>query len=380
MSYSRVRLGLTPAFSILPWFLRIGGFAGVNQCTALFHSSLVPAETELRSSPKGTPLLLSLAPHVPELAGATPEIGVKPLTGGKAPRGSWYEPFITHPHDENFWTQLDNLLCSLKPGKYFILLQPQFQYGTRTTLGTCFLTDNNPDMQALREHFEPFIVQQEEDYNDKFVSDTRVNLLNVSKDDIISQASSRRVSPNTQVLEAIHTLVQSQNTTLEAIKALASAPPQPPLNWQPIIQAVISGVAQSFGAQVSFPVSSTSQQTPAASAPVEAQVAPALEAKLDKLSSTVARFLGSKAGLRPCGTQGQAQTIVQLSQTVDTLSQGFNSLSQTIAQQGKILELLASKKTSNNDSNGSSTPPSSPSALGTPVSTPPWSRRDGAPL
>ena len=36
-------------------------------------------------------------------------------------------------------------------------------------------------MQALREHFEPIIAQQEDDYNEQFCLDTQVQVRNISK-------------------------------------------------------------------------------------------------------------------------------------------------------------------------------------------------------
>jgi hypothetical protein len=42
----------------------------------------------------------------------------------------------------------------------------------RKTLGGSFHTTNNPIMQTLVYHFNPIIVEQENEYNEQFVLDT----------------------------------------------------------------------------------------------------------------------------------------------------------------------------------------------------------------
>jgi len=230
-------------------------------------------------------LLLSLASQLPESIQGFPEKGVKTLEGGTVPRGGgWYETFITHPHDDNFWDQIAAVLHSLAPGEnYAILIQPQFSNGSHVTLDGSFLTDNDPDMTKFREHFNPFIVKLEDDYNDKFCGETRIKIRNFTDSynakDIPSPSlkPSRAKAPSqTQILQAMQQQTnailesnrESNRAILEAMKAS-----QPALNWQPIVQGALTGLAQAFGAQLSFPspVPTTPSTPPQAPGEVQAR-------------------------------------------------------------------------------------------------------------
>lgn len=119
----------------------IGVPVGDSKDVAPFHSSA---------------FALSLAPHLPESIQGIPEKGVLSFAGSVPQNGKWYEAFITHPHDPAFWSELEQLLHSLAPGeKYCILIQPQLSHGSHVTLDGSFLTDSNPNMQVLQDHFQP---------------------------------------------------------------------------------------------------------------------------------------------------------------------------------------------------------------------------------
>jgi len=54
--------------------------------------------------------------------------------------------------------ELEKLIRSLAPGeRYHILLQPMFESGQRVTLGSSFVVTNDPDMEALMNHYNSII-------------------------------------------------------------------------------------------------------------------------------------------------------------------------------------------------------------------------------
>lgn len=211
----------------------------------------------------------SLAAHVPALPAPNPEMGVKSFKGSVPFKGGWYEAFITHPHDSNFWAELEALLRTLAPGfSYGILLQPQFENGARKTLGTSFTTSNDPSMELLTKHFEPIIIKSEAEYNEEFVTDTRVKMLNLGP--IVAPTSSSKSLKTTPTIKAIETMTQSillsNAQILEAIKVQAAASPQvspaPTIPWVEIGKGIATAVAPFLGASISF-----NQATPVATAP-----------------------------------------------------------------------------------------------------------------
>jgi hypothetical protein len=186
----------------------------------------------------GTAHFSSSASQIPEISTAFPESNVKTFKGTVPRKGGWNEAFITHPHDGNFWTELEELLRSLTSGEnYAILLQPQFESGMRKTLGGSFHTNNNPNMQILIEHFNPIITDHENDYNEEFCIDTRVEILNISEGS--SPPASKHVNNANAVLEAMqaqtNAILQSNAQILEAIK-VQSTSPLAGLNWTNIAQ------------------------------------------------------------------------------------------------------------------------------------------------
>jgi hypothetical protein len=150
------------------------------------------------------------------------------------------------------------------PGeKYGILLQPQFENGGRKTLGGSFHTSNNPNMQALREHFEPIIAQQEDEYNEDFCLETRVKIVNLfgvysSSTTQTSKTTKTRTTQSAMILEAIqqsnvsmqaqtNAILQSNAQILEAMRSQTQAPT---INWTPLIQAVATAIPAVVGVSV----------------------------------------------------------------------------------------------------------------------------------
>ena len=120
------------------------------------------------------------------------------------------------------------------PGKYCILLRPQFEHGGRKTLGTSFLTDNQPNMGALREHFEPIIAQQEDDYNDKFCLNTQVQVRNITKDEKLLQTAPILKAIKSQNKTITNAILESNKAIVEAIKSTRTDPsPRGGVNWTP---------------------------------------------------------------------------------------------------------------------------------------------------
>src|ERR1044072_7029477 len=313
LCFLRMQLGLSPVIVIplSPWGISV--LAGVSHG---IHTSS---------------LLLSLTSQLPETIQGIPEKTVKTLEGGSVPRdGGWYESFITHPHDNNFWNQIAAILRSLSPGeKYAILIQPQFSNGSHATLDGSFLTNSNPDMNKLREHFEPFIVKMEDDYNEEFCGETRIKIRNVTETGVPSPVpKSRTPSQTSQILQAMQTMQNTQlqamqtqtNALLEAIKVSQPAPsPLGGINWQPIIQGALTGVAQSFGAQVSFPSPTTTQTTAASESVDKSSTFKAMQTQLESLTTSVS----------------------QQSKNLESLTTTVQQLSSTVAQQGNILNQLS---------------------------------------
>jgi hypothetical protein len=88
-----------------------------------------------------------------------------------------YLTLVLTPHADTFWQELEEILTSLAPNvKYGVLLQPELSNGSRVTLGSSFLTDNQPKMEEMINHYQPFITKLEEDYNESFCGQTRVKI------------------------------------------------------------------------------------------------------------------------------------------------------------------------------------------------------------
>lgn len=347
----------TTAFALSPMIgtsVLVVGSSGA----ALFHTSSFALVRQFSTSS----FALSLASHLPESIQGTPEKGVKPLEGGTVPRGGgWYETFITHPHDDSFWEQIAAVLRSLAPGeKYAILIQPQFVNGSYVTLDGSFLTDNDPNMSKFRDHFEPLIVKLEDDYNDEFCGETRIKRRNYTDSCNTKKVPSpSRTKAPSQILEAMQqqtgAILESNRAILEAIKLS-----QPTLNWQPIIQGALTGLAQAFGAQVSFPSPPPTTLSTPPQTPDEIKV---LRLEIQEMRQVITQ-------------QGQRfeQAITEIAQAQAQQQQANVQMTQAITQLTQVITQAIGQTSSNNGSKNSNgfTPPSSPSdssaAPATPVS------------
>jgi flagellar biosynthesis/type III secretory pathway chaperone len=188
-------------------------------------------------------------------------------------------------------------------------------------------------------------------------SQANVDYLATTKKEQTRAADRERKATKSPTTQAIHSLTESiqqsnshliqamqqqTNTVLEAFKVSQPIHPLPSIDWTPVMQGALTGLAKAFGAQVTFtPTTPTHAPTPTA-APASSPPDP-LVAQL-------------------------SQAVSQQGQTLDTLTQGFNTLNQTVTQlsqavtqQGKTLEALtqvlaqlASNKSGSNSSNGSS--------------------------
>ncbi len=277
---------------------------------------------------------------------------------------SWYEIIITDMHSPNFWSELIHIIRNnLAPGhRYGALICPRSEKGP-ITLGPLVHFTTETTEEWLRNHFEPILAKKEEDYNEEFSLDTKIKLIDLGS---ISQrtpssptSATKKVYSKTtsssQILQAMQTMQETQiaqtNAILEAIKTQQQSPT---LNWTPLIQAVATAIPAVVGVPVSLatpnpvtPASPTTSTTPAA--PVSE-----IQAQLESLTSTVNTL---------------ALTQREQSKTLESLSQGFNNLTNTVAQLSQgfntLTQIVAATK--GTPSNGSSTPPAAPS---TPPSTP----------
>lgn len=146
--------------------------------------------------------------------------------------------------------------------------------------------------------------------------------------------------------------MQNQNNALlEALKTSQSAPsPLGGIDWQPIVQGALTGLAQSFGAQVSFPSPTTKQTT---AAPATTSTDSSILSKLEILSSIVSQQ--GKA------IEQQGKILEELSSTVSHLSQGFNTLTQLVAATTGTPSNNSGSNNSNESSSSSSPAPAASS-------------------
>lgn len=217
-------------------------------------------------------------------------------------------------------------------------------------------------MQALREHFEPIIAQQEDDYNEEFCLETRVKIVNLTGVDSSSatKTTKTRTTQSALILEAIqqsnatmqsqsNAILQSNAQILEAMKSQSQASA---INWAPLIQAVAIAIPAVVGVQVAPLQTPTPTPTPAApvitTLPSTDPILARLETKLEAVSNTVAQLqtATSPTPSTPPITDLILAKLEALTNTVNNLSQGFNTLTQIVAQM----------QASGNPSNGSSTP------------------------
>lgn len=289
------------------------------------------------------------------------------------------------------------------PGeKYGILLQPQFENGGRKTLGGSFHTNNTPNMDALRNHFEPIIASEEEDYNEAFCIDTRIKIVNLtdvnsskapktrsSQTNVILQTMQQTMQQQAQQTNSIITAMQQQTQAI--LTAIQSQSQQSPVNWTPLIQAVATAVPAMVGVPVQLATTTATPTATATPTPTPTQIpavstatpTSAVNASKDLLTQAQVEALIQRQAPQQTSRQvdemqelksliknmkqellvqrqeaqrqqEQFQTQLQAMQsTIFQLSQGFNTLSQIVAA------TTGSHSNGSNGSNGSSTPVSS---------------------
>nr|YP_008474718.1 truncated DNA polymerase [Glomus cerebriforme]AGJ98100.1 truncated DNA polymerase [Glomus cerebriforme] len=352
--------------------------------------------------------LLSLRAHLPESVAGMPEVGILefPSTPSPLELHKWYEAFITHPHCNTFWDEVERLIRGLAPNtKYCILLQPEFSNGKRVTLGSSFLTDNDPNMEAMKEHFTPLITKLEDDYNEDFCGQTRVKVRSTLTSPGTQPAPKSAKRPTTaQILETMQSSMQAQtNAIIEAIKNTPQPTPSPSLlagvDWTPILQAGVSALASTLGIQVSAPTPTPTPQPSAATAPGEVQTT-AINSRLDRMEDLISsqnEFF--QDNLRTMNSTINEMQDVPLhphaTARVNALTSEVNSIREILASQGQaaqartletlaqgqaaILAMMQGGTPTSTPSNGGTptsppanggTPPSSPSEGGTPTSPP----------
>jgi len=147
-----------------------------------------------------------------------------------------------------------------------VLLQPEFSNGSRVTLGSSFLTDNQPKMEEMMNHFQPIITKLEGDYNEEFCGQTRVKIRSLPSTSTAAPAPSRPkrsagsqtqviLESNRQLLEAMqaqtNAFIQTQTTQTNAILEAMKAQPSliSGLDLTPVLQGVLSVAAQALGVQ-----------------------------------------------------------------------------------------------------------------------------------
>lgn len=255
-----------------------------------------------------------------------------------------------------------------------MLLQPEFSNGSRVTLGSSFLTDNQPKMEEMINHFQPIITKLEEDYNEDFCGQTRVKIRSLPLTPTAPPALSRPkrssgsqtqviLESNRQLLEAMqaqtNAFIQAQTTQSNAILEAIKAQPQPSLisgvDWTPLLQGALSVAAQALGVQV--PTQAPAQQS-AAQGPGEDQ---AINTRLEKLEQLIQQLAQPQA--QPQVPQEILSRLDKLESIVANQAQAQTAMMQAITQ-------LAKSKTSNsNNGSNDSTPPSTPPSSPAPPST-----------
>src|SRR5688572_3309898 len=134
----------------------------------------------------------------------------------------------------------------------------------------------------------------------------------------LQELSQAMVQSNLEITDSISQMIQAmQQSNAQVLEAIKTQQQSPTLNWTPLIQAVATAIPAVVGVPVSLatpnpvtPASPTTSTTPAA--PVSE-----IKAQLESLTSTVNTL---------------ALTQREQSKTLESLSQGFNNLTNTVAQ------------------------------------------------
>jgi hypothetical protein len=288
---------------------------------------------------------------------------------GRTPANAFIEPGVTDiPSSElidpDFWDPFMKLVIArLNPKrKYGLLIQPR-SYSATITLVTSVVTDASATEDWFKDHFNPILQRMEDDYDDFFDLDTRIQIRDIGPLETTTSiptptptpptTTKKRATKNSDNLQAMQVLTDAilksnqdqTNAILEAIKVQNTS--QPSINWTPLVQAVATAIPAVLGVPVQptptpAVTSSPVQQQPAAQPPLEVGVIQALQAKITKLDTKVDKIASTQYLL--------VQTQAQLTSTVNNI--------------GQILAVITSTKPSN-DSGSSSNPPATPAAPST---------------
>jgi hypothetical protein len=181
------------------------------------------------------------------------------------------------------------------------------------------------------------------------------------------------VQSNLEITDSISQMIQAmQQSNAQVLDTIKSQQQTPPLNWTPLIQAIATAIPAVVGVpvQIATPMATPTPQTPTTPAAPASKVVPPAEtamltSRMDKLEILITQ---------------QSKVLETMSSTVSQLSQGFNTLSGTVSQQGTTISQLSQgfntlsqivaassgiPSNGSNSSNGSSTPPAAPQESGT---------------
>ncbi len=217
------------------------------------------------------------------------------------------------------------------------------------------------------------------------------------------ELSQAMVESHSQIAQSFTQIIQAmQQSNVQILETIKSQQQPPTLNWTPLIQAVASAIPAVVGVPVQTPTPTPTpapqtQTTPAAPASKDlltpAQVTPIAKGQPPAETAMITNRMDKLESLI---TQ-QSKVLEIMSSTVSQLSQGFNTLSDTVSKQGSTISHLSQgfntlsqivaassgvPSKDSNSSNGSSTPPAppqepdpspSPSSNNIPKSSPPIS-------
>lgn len=305
-----------------------------------------------------------------------------------------YWTYISPITSGDFFDKLEVLIKGLTsdPSRLFaIIIQPEFSSGQRRTLGHSFHINCEPKMNDLRDWLQPLIDNFEaQSGGDElgplslrtFISITDITGIPEPEARPISSSPanvahiktvrdetkratdrSRKAAPTVSAIASLESKLDTGfKEMIQAIKSQPSAanPAPSPLggvNWTPIIQGLITGVASSLGASVNFPT--TTQASVPAEAPTTLDLSPVLT-RLNKLESKYSNLETS---------------VKSLASTVETLAKGQANMTNSVSSLAQTLEAFIKASTPSNSSNNSndSTPaaPSSSSPITPPVASTP---------
>jgi len=275
--------------------------------------------------------------------------------------------------------------------------------GNRTrSLRDSFLLGPNYTMQEilklLTEAVENFEAQSGTGEEGPSVIATRARVVNVSsapqpesipftadpanvqwkKDVKADRKASKRPTLTLTAVQQLDSKIENLNTNLttgfsQVVKAIKEQPSAnnitSPLgvNWTPIIQGVLTGVAQSFGANVSFP---SAAQTPgevqlkSSSSLPPVNLEPILnrlnemESKITNIESTLDKTIKELTKVTNDQIMATNNNVNNLTSQIELLAENItkvnDSLSKTNSQVAILFEAITSKDSKGNNNNGSS--------------------------